>query len=203
MFWLIFCATVFAASMIPGPSTLIAFTHGAMAGWRKAAATASGNALATVLQALAASAGLGLILIQSATLFLIIKYLGAAWLIWTGISLLRGRAQAISHHAVSDAVMFRRLFRSGFLIAAANPKAIVFFTALFPQFLDAEKAGVGAMAAMVALSGFIAFLVAMIYAGLGARLKAMRISRAAMGWVHKVTGGLFITGGVGLAVSRS
>jgi len=62
VFWLPFGLTVFVASMIPGPSTLLAFTHGATCGWRRALATAAGNALASTLQAIAASAGLGAVL---------------------------------------------------------------------------------------------------------------------------------------------
>ncbi len=203
-FWVLFCFTVFLASMIPGPSTLIAFTHGARFGFTKSVATASGNALATVMQAIAASAGLGLALAKSATLFLAIKYLGAAYLIYLGISMWRDASESVDlkSEAMAGTDAFRRLFNSGFLIAASNPKAIVFFTALFPQFLGDANGTFSQMALMVMAAGAIAFAVAMIYAALGARLRAMSISSSAMSWVHKVTGGLFVSGGVGLAVSR-
>ncbi|NRB18185.1 MAG: LysE family translocator [Rhodobacteraceae bacterium] len=204
-FWVLFCFTVFVASMIPGPSTLIAFTHGARLGWVKVIATASGNALATILQAIAACAGLGLALAKSATLFLLIKYLGAAYLIFMGISMWRRASQGVDlkSELVSDVAVFQRLFSSGFLVAASNPKAIIFFTALFPQFLGAAETAYSQMALMIMLAGVIAFSVAMIYAALGSRLRAMSITQSAMTWVQKITGGLFVSGGVGLAVSRS
>lgn len=204
-FWLPFGLTVFVASMIPGPSTLLAFTHGATCGWRRALATAAGNALASTLQAIAASAGLGLVLTQSAVLFLVIKYLGAAYLIWLGIAMWRGARDsgAVSLATDSEGGFSGRLFSSGFLVAASNPKAIVFFTALFPQFLGTDNVAPGTLVMMVVLTGLIAFAVAAIYAGLGARVRAMQITRKTMARLHRLTGGLFVTGGIGLAMSRS
>lgn len=204
-FWILFCFTVFVASLIPGPSTLIAFTHGAKFGWNKAIATASGNAAATTLQAIAASAGLGVVLAKSAMLFMLVKYLGAAYLVYMGIAMWRGSSQnvGLEANASDEGGAFWHLFRSGLLIAASNPKAIIFFTALFPQFLGTSEIAYSQMAAMILLSGAISFAVVMIYAALGARLRTMNISRLIMKRFYKITGGLFIFGGFGLAVSRS
>ncbi|OLS44591.1 hypothetical protein BV509_09755 [Rhodovulum sulfidophilum] len=86
-YWAVFAGTVIAVSMIPGPSTLIAFSHGASHGWLRSTITASGNAVASACQAIAASTGPGQVLTGSATLFLTLNYAGAAYLVCVGIQL--------------------------------------------------------------------------------------------------------------------
>ncbi len=203
-FWVLFCVTVFATSLIPGPSTLVAFAHGAQFGWNKAVATALGNSSASMLQAVLASAGLGLVLAKSALLFMIIKYAGAVYLVFLGITMWRSASAAVDLTANlrGQSGRFLRLYRSGFLVAAANPKAIAFFTALFPQFLDPAGTAGGQLVGMVVMIGFVAFSVAMIYGALGSRLSAMRLSRALMARIQKTIGGLFVFSGLGLAASR-
>ncbi len=201
-FWMIFAGTVFAVSMIPGPSTLIAFSHGAQFGWVRVLVTAFGNAAASILQAVVAGLGLGIVIAQSAVLFLAIKYIGAAYLVYLGVSMWRNAANSgvkLSGGAVPDQGF--RLFRSGFLVAASNPKAIIFFTALFPQFLGAGEAG--QLVGMVMIVGIVAFSVAMIYGVLGAQMRALNITQSVMEKIHKTTGGLFICSGVGLMATKS
>ncbi|RAP42067.1 lysine transporter LysE [Rhodovulum viride] len=204
-YWALFAGTVIAVSMIPGPSTLIAFSHGASHGWLRSTITASGNAAASACQAIAASAGLGLVLTGSATLFLTLKYAGAAYLVYVGIQLWRSAARRVSlsdrtHNLPEPA---RKLFAGGFTVAASNPKAIAFFTALFPQFLSPEGTGVGQLAGMVAVVCLSAFAVATVYGGLGAWLRRLELSRRAVTRIHKTTGGIFVASGIGLAASRS
>ncbi|GAA0782002.1 LysE family translocator [Roseibium denhamense] len=203
-FWALFALTVFTASMVPGPSTLIAFTHGARFGWKQALATALGNMSASVVQALLACAGLGIVLAKSAMLFMAIKYAGAAYLVYLGFSMWRSSSDGIdmTSDTRSSGDTSGRLYRSGFLVAAANPKAIVFFTALFPQFLDPSGTAVSQLTGMVMLIALVSFLVAMIYGCLGSRLSALQLTRRFMGRVHKTIGGLFIASGIGLAASR-
>lgn len=203
-FWALFAVTVFTASMVPGPSTLVAFSHGARFGWQRTLGTAAGNASASVLQAVLACAGLGLVLAKSAVLFMIIKYAGAAYLVYLGITMWRSSVDAVElgQGRQTGAGQVFRLFRSGFLVAAANPKAIVFFTALFPQFLDPAGTASSQLAGMVCLIALVSFSVAMIYGCLGSRLSALQLSRKLMARIQKSIGGLFVASGVGLAASR-
>lgn len=166
--------------------------------------TALGNASASVLQAVVAGLGLGIIIAQSATLFLAIKYVGAAYLIYLGISMWRGAADSgVEMTAGQDMKQGFRLFRSGFLVAASNPKAIIFFTALFPQFLDATAGTNSQLFGMVLTVGGVAFSVAMIYGIFGARMRALNITQSVIAKIHKTTGGLFICSGVGLMAARN
>ncbi len=135
---------------------------------------------------------------------MVIKYVGAAYLVYLGISMWRNSADAvgISTQNRDEKDQFLRLYRSGFLVAAANPKAVVFFTALFPQFLDPSGTALGQLGGMVCVIAIVSFSVALIYGCLGSRLSALHLSRTVMGRVQKSIGGLFVASGIGLAASR-
>lgn len=204
-YWLIFAGTVIGVSLIPGPSTFMAFAHGVTYGWLRSLATACGNASASTLQAIAASAGLGLIITSSALLFAVIKYAGAFYLIYVGFQLWRSAAQRVSLGTADTRVTEPtfKLFSGGFTVAVSNPKAIAFFTALFPQFLSPDGNGLGQLAGMVFVVCVSAFSVAAFYGCLGAYIRGLELSRALMTRVYKTTGGLFVASGFGLAASRN
>ena len=204
-YWIIFMATVLGVSLIPGPSTFIAFAHGATFGWTRSAYTAFGNSIASLLQAAAASAGLGMVITNSATLFLAIKYAGAAYLIYVGIQMWRSAAQRVSldSEAHEQDGCSQKLFAGGFTVALSNPKAIAFFTALFPQFLSTDGNGWVQLSTMVILVGLGAFVVAFFYGCLGAWVRGLELSRSFMTRVYKMTGGLFVASGFGLVAARN
>ncbi|MBK1623873.1 LysE family translocator [Afifella marina] len=203
--WIIFAATVLGVSLVPGPSTLVAFAHGAAHGWLRSISTAFGNALASTLQATAASVGLGLLITSSGSLLLVLKYAGAAYLIYVGVQIWRSASRRLHVHADADRCKSarRKLFLSGFTVAISNPKAIAFFTALFPQFLSLEGNSFAQLGGMVAVVAFVAFSVALFYGCVGAWVQGLELSRKVMSRIHKTTGGLFVASGVGLALSRN
>lgn len=203
--WFLFLATVLGVSLIPGPSTFIAFAHGAAYGWTRSILTAIGNTLASTTQAILASAGLGLVITSSATLFLVIKYAGAAYLIYVGIQLWRSAAQQVSLAAGQEKARepSHKLVAAGFTVAMSNPKAIAFFTALFPQFLSVEGNSLEQLTGMVLLVGLSAFSVAVFYGCIGAWVRGLKLSKALMTRVYKTTGGLFVASGIGLAASKN
>jgi len=154
-----------------------------------------------------AGLGLGALLLASQALFTALKLAGAAYLVWIGIKLIRsGPALLAREGGVADAGeggpgTFRRLAKQEFLVAAGNPKAILVFTAFFPQFVDARH-----YAASFALLGatFLVFeLVAIaIYALLGARLGTMAGGAGRLRWFNRVSGALMIFFGAMLAFVR-
>ncbi len=202
-YWIVFVATVVGVSLIPGPSTFIAFAHGASFGAARAMLTATGNMGASLAQATAASAGLGLVVTSSASLFLAIKYAGALYLIFVGYQMWRSAAQRVSLDADAreKTPSSWRLMSGGFMVAASNPKAIAFFTALFPQFLSPAGNSTGQLVTMVVLVGVSAFSVAAFYGLLGAWVRGMELSKAFMRRLYKTTGGLFVASGLGLAAT--
>lgn len=140
--WLIYLAAAVGLSLTPGPNGLLSLAHGVQYGFRRTIATALGGVSGFLVLIAASLAGLGALLAASEAAFTALKYLGAAYLIYLGIRLWRapgtfadatvGRAQSPKKAGPSA------LFRSGFLVAVSNPKALIFFAAFLPQFMQPD-----------------------------------------------------------------
>ena len=205
-FWMIYAATVFIASIVPGPSMLLALTHGMKYGAGPAAASAMGNVTASLIQAGVSMAGLGAILTASATLFLAVKWAGAAYLIYLGLSIFCSPRVAVAperrFNKEARSASVHRMFAQAFLVAAGNPKAIIFFTALFPQFIVPGGGTWQQVLLLLATLAVIAFVCFMIYAVGGEKMIAL----FSKGWfgrhVNRIVGTTFIGAGLGLLSSR-
>ena len=135
--WFIYVATVLALMSTPGPSQLLMLSNSARNGFRRGTATAFGDLTANAIQMLLAGLGLGAVLAASAGSLLIIKWLGVAYLLFLGIKMIRkSRIQENADSQPQTRDSLKSLWLQGFLTSAANPKAVVFFAALFPQFID-------------------------------------------------------------------
>lgn len=204
-FFLIYSVTVFVASIMPGPSMLLALTHGIKYGAKRTIVSAAGNLSVTLLQAAISFAGLGAILLASAALFNIIKWVGAAYLIYMGISIWRSPDMSISEQESNNSnarVPLRKMYVQAAFVTAANPKAIVFFTAVFPQFIDPNSAYISQCGMLMGIGGIIAFSCFMVYALAGQKIVAL-FSKATTGrYINKIIGGTFIAAGIGLAASN-
>lgn len=133
--WLLYVAAVFVLTVTPGPSVLMCVSTSVHLGARKALVTSLGSTSAIVgLMALSAL-GLGTLLAASETWFTALKWAGAAYLAYLGVRALLapGADIRVQGRAMAGG---RRLFAQGFLVGLSNPKALLFFGALFPQFLD-------------------------------------------------------------------
>lgn len=205
-FWIIYSTTVFIASIAPGPSMLLALTHGMKYGARRTTATAMGNVTATLLQASISIAGLNVLLLASENVFLVIKWLGAAYLIFVGIKYWRSPDVAVhttmDTHSLSQ-VTILKMYSEAFLVTVGNPKAIIFFTALFPQFIKDQGSYMPRFFVLLGTLAFIAFACFMVYAIGGQRLVTV-LSNSSLGkYFNKILGGSFIGAGIGLAVNRN
>jgi threonine/homoserine/homoserine lactone efflux protein len=149
--WLLFLSVSLAAAFSPGPGVLMAISTATTQGARRAFYSSAGNALGVFIVATTAVAGLGLLLKTSALAFAALKLAGAAYLIYLGIKAWRSAATHTAPAAAdavdaADAAPAARVveasrfstFRSGLLVAVSNPKAILFFTAVFPQFMPPD-----------------------------------------------------------------
>lgn len=204
-FLLIFSATVFSISIIPGPSMLLALTHGMQYGIKKTLASALGNVSVTVIQAAISIAGLGTILASSELFFQIIKWAGAAYLIYMGVSLLLAKNSIVQPDdiAVDDKNhTIRKLFLQSSVITAGNPKAIIFFTAVFPQFIDLNISYMLQSITLISLCAVIAFICFMLYAIIGQKLVNLFAQAKIQQRINKLIGGGFISAGIGLASSN-
>ena len=202
--WLLYVATVFFVSATPGPNMLLAMTHGIRYGVRHTLPTLAGLLLALGIIMCGSALGLGALLATSELLFSVVKYAGAAYLVWLGIKTWRAPASPLQEStaaAVIDTAWQR--FRTGFLVAMSNPKAFVFFTALFPQFMNAQADQSVQLAILAATFFVIESTWQIIYATGGAKLKSWLNTPLRLQWLNRFAGGSFAVAGVALtSVSR-
>lgn len=135
--WILYVTTILAMMSTPGPSQLLMLSNSMAHGFRPSLATAAGDLSANMLQMLAAGLGLAALLAASQDALTIVKWAGVAYLLWMGVQMWRCAGRRAGAGAAS-APSLRRLWLQGFLTSAANPKAVVFFAALFPQFIDPD-----------------------------------------------------------------
>lgn len=135
--WLAFSAASLALLLLPGPTILLVLSYALTQGRKVALATVAGVALGDTIAMTASLAGLGAIIKTSATAFLIVKWIGAAYLIWMGFKMLKG-ARHSSAGGLLDVPSEtpRAVFRHAATVTALNPKSIGFFIAFVPQFID-------------------------------------------------------------------
>ncbi len=134
--WALFVPACFALNLAPGPNNLLSLNNAARHGFATASLAGGGRLLAFAGMLALAASGLALVLHTSAWLFLAIKVLGAAYLLWLAVQLWRTDAQPLANEASPARPSLWRLGRQEFLVAAGNPKAILIFTAFLPQFVD-------------------------------------------------------------------
>ena len=204
-FYIIYVSVVFAASIIPGPSMLLALTHGIKYGYKSSLSTALGNTSASVIQAIIAISGLSIILTTSQFLFEIIRYIGAVYLIYIGYMLFKTpMSQTFDTDETSiDTTSHLSMFNQAFFVAISNPTAIIFFTALFPQFITDQNAPMSQYVFMTITLGLIAFICMMIYSLAGHKASNFFKTSKIGQYLNKVTGGIFIGAGCAVALKSS
>ncbi|MCE0495544.1 LysE family translocator [Vibrio salinus] len=204
-FILIFALTVFVASIIPGPSMLLALTHGMCYGVKRTLASAMGNVSVTLIQALISIAGLGAVLVTSETAFQIVKWCGAAYLLYIGLSMLFSSAPsplADNSDEKLQGISLSKMFLQSALTTAGNPKAIIFFSAVFPQFIKPDEFFLLQSVVLVVVCCVIAFACFMIYALGGQKVVSLFSSTRAGKYIQRTMGVTFIGSGVALAMSK-
>ncbi len=134
--WLAFAAAAGILLAIPGPTVLLVISHTLGHGRRAAASTVVGVALGDFTAMTASILGLGALLAASAELFAVLKWIGAAYLIYLGVKLWRAPVSGDAEAIVPAESRRSRLLLHAYAVTALNPKSIVFFVAFLPQFLD-------------------------------------------------------------------
>ena len=190
--WTVYVLTVLALMSTPGPSQLLMLSNSGVHGFTRALATAAGDLTANAFQMLAAGLGLAALIAASATALTIIKWAGVAYLIWLGLRMIRrAKPGGPAQTGQKDRASLQTLWLQGFLTSAANPKAVVFFAALFPQFISADTSFWPQFLILsvtyIALDG--CFLSAY---GLGSSWVVARFKGNARLWCERIGGGFMI-----------
>lgn len=136
--WLAFAAASAVLLAIPGPTVLLVASYALAQGRRSALATVAGVALGDLTAIVASMLGLGVLLAASATLFSLVKWAGAAYLVWLGIRLWRAPVDRPDMPAPPVARASRMALHA-YAVTALNPKGMVFFVAFLPQFIDPAR----------------------------------------------------------------
>jgi threonine/homoserine/homoserine lactone efflux protein len=198
--WLAFAAASAVLLVIPGPTILLVLSYALGRGWRVAAPVAAGVALGDLTAMTLSILGLGVILAQSATLFTVLKWIGAAYLIWLGVKLWRAGA-TLEAAPRTDSDSRTRMMAHAWLVTTLNPKSLVFFVAFLPQFLDPARPFWPQMAVFEATFVTLAFLNAFGYALLGARARRLATSPRALRLVNRAGGTALIGAGAAAALT--
>lgn len=201
---LLFIVAGLLLNVTPGPDTLYIVARAASQGWRAGAAAALGIGAGCCVHTAAAALGLSALLAASATAFTVIKWAGAAYLVYVGLSLLASPAQARDAPGLPAAAL-RTVFAQGFLTNVLNPKVALFFLAFLPQFIapDAPDKAVAFLflGVIFNLNGTLwNLLVAWMAARIAARL---RWPVSAAQWLNRGIGVVFVALGLRLAAEGS
>lgn len=188
--WKLYLLTVLVFMITPGPSHLLMLSTSASHGFRRSLSTAAGDLSANVLQMLAAGLGLAAVLAAASGAFAVLKWCGVAYLIFLGLRMIVRAGRSADGDPHSRSASASALWLQGFITSAANPKAVVFFAALFPQFIDPAGSLVLQLSVLgvtyIAVDGF--FLAAY---GAGADWIASRFKDGAKHWIERA-GGAFM-----------
>ena len=200
--WLLFLLTNVLLSLVPGPAVLFVVGTALRSGFRSGLGAGLGILSGNALWFLASALGLGLLVVQAAPVFTALKWLGAAYLVWLGIGALRARRGPGAPAEVGADRAPLAAWRTALLVQLGNPKAIVFFSALLPQFVRPDAAlALPAQIGVLAAIGIGSELVVLIgYAAAAARAASLARSRGLLATFERASGACLI-GCAALAVA--
>ena len=204
--WLMYLTLVIVATSTPGPAVLFIMTNSTLHGWRKATFAALGNIVGLFCLGIIAVTGLGAILKASEIIFNIIRYAGAAYLIYLGLKLIFQRSSEFSiikNQLISTDVSSQKLFFRALGVALSNPKAIVFLTALFPQFVNINESLIPQFSILIAILMLFSFFFLMFYALLAHRVKTLLTKPNRIKTFNRTSGSIFIGFGFLLATASN
>jgi homoserine/homoserine lactone efflux protein len=184
---------------------LLALIHGGRFGTKRTLGTAIGTVFASLILGTISAAGLGVALMASLMVFQIIKWLGAAYLIYLGINMWRTAKQPVQLWADKQKQPHNsvfKLFREAFWVSIGNPKPIIFFAAFFPQFIDPSRSQVSQYLVMLGILALVVFGCVMLYGAGGERLGPWLQNLRVKKWLDRLVGGIFIGFGLRLAFSK-
>ncbi len=204
-FWLFVTVTFFVSAM-PGPNMLLVMSSSARFGFRAACGTMAGCLAALLLMMSISAAGLGALLQAFPSVVDALRWIGAAYLLYLGVRTWRapvyeGPAAAPAARALPRSP--GQLFRGGFLVAASNPKAILFAAAFLPQFIHPDRPKLPQFAILLATFAVIEISWYIIYAGSGRQLAQYLHRSAVLRVFNRLTGGVFVGFAAAMAVEHS
>jgi threonine/homoserine/homoserine lactone efflux protein len=199
--FLIFAPACFAINMAFGPNNLLSLTNAARSGVVPAILAAAGRIVSFAVMIAIAGVGLGAVLAASESVFTIVKWAGAAYLVWVGVNLIRAGAPLLRDDAATPRLSLRKLTLQELWVAAGNPKAILVFTAFFPQFVDPAAYALSFAILGLTFLVFETFAI-VVYSFIGAKLGRYVRDGRTLKWFNRTSGAMMIGFGLALIFAR-
>ena len=199
--WLIYLLAALGLSLTPGPNSLLVLTHGALHGHQKTGFTVAGGAIGFAALIGLSMLGIGALLQASAHALLALKLLGGAYLVWLGVQLWRAPPVLLAPEARRGDDHPLRLFRQGLLTALSNPKALLFYGAFLPQFIDPQRPLWPQFLVMAGTFVVVEVIVEQLLALLAQRVRGF-LQRAGRRF-NRLCGGLFVLMGLMLPTTAA
>jgi threonine/homoserine/homoserine lactone efflux protein len=208
--WWLFIVMTFVVSATPGPNMLFIMTISARHGMRAAVVAMMGCMTALLAMMSISAAGLGALLQTFPAVFEALRLAGAAYLAYLGVKCWRSPVQDVpddrsahaSGAAAPSSIQYGAIYRQAFLVAASNPKAILFAAAFFPQFINPDMAKLPQFAILLTTFTVIEVAWYFVYAASGKRLSSYLQRATVMRAFNRLTGGVFIGFAALMATAR-
>jgi len=188
-------AATFVLVMIPGPNVALVVGNSLRYGMRMGAVTVLGTTLGVAIQLALVVLGMAAIIEVAADALIWIRWAGVAYLVWLGIRTWNEVADDLGKVSAAPALFWR-----GCLLAAVNPKTLLFNAAFLPQFMSTENGATGQLAVVAAVFLVVLMVGDMVWTLFSASARRLFEKHSAMR--NRLTGGFFVTAGIGLALSR-
>ena len=202
--WL-FIVSGLLLNITPGPDSLFIMARSATQGWRAGFVACWGVGSGVFVHVFAAALGLSALLATSATAFAVVKAVGAAYLVWIGLGMLRAKAGGAADRvdAAPRVIAYRDIFRQGFLTNVLNPKVALFFLAFVPQFIapDAPSKPLAfiVLGAIFDVNGMLWCHALALFTAFASR--RLNVGAAVGRWLNRTMGAVFVALGAKLALA--
>lgn len=185
--WLLYVGTVLLFMITPGPSHLLMLSVSMSNGFQRSLATAAGDLAANAIQIVLAGLGLAAVITSSQHGLAVVKWAGVSYLVWVGLRQIVASFRKGREAREAPVTSLRMLWFRGFITSASNPKAVVFFAALFPQFLDPQRS-LGPQIAILGATYIVTDGCFLATYGKGASWLAQKIHSHHKAWVERAAG---------------
>lgn len=203
--YLLFITITSVFLLSPGPSVMLSINNGVKYGARSASIAVCGNVVAFQILIVLSALGLGAALAASSELFNFLKILGALYLVYLGVKIWFSAARAITSNCSLNSEQPRpfSLFMQAFLVTSSNPKALVYVSALLPQFINIEQALAPQVIALALTSAVVQFIIFMLYAVLASKTRFWFENLKQQQVFNKLSGLTFVGFGIALGLSAN
>ena len=197
--WLTYFLATIILSVTPGPGVFSSISSGLHHGFRLGLWNGVGMQVANMILVAIVSLGLGAILLASETMFSMVKWAGVIYLVYLGIVTWRAPTRGFQEDRDDRAQTAREVFMRGFFVNLTNPKGIIFFVAILPQFIDVARPQALQYAILASTTFAVDLVIMMVYTALAAKVLRVMSDPSQLRWVNRTLGGAFVTAGVALA----